>query len=113
MTTLNSKPKMLIAAALMSLSSLASAETVEMDVNGLVCAFCAQGIEKTLKAFPATDAVFVSLENRIVAVHLKEGADISDQALRKAITDAGYAVTAIRRSDKSLDEVRHRAKAHD
>lgn len=113
MNTLNSKLKTLVAVSLLSLSSLASAETVEMDVNGLVCAFCAQGIEKTLKAFPATEAVFVSLENRIVAVHLKEGAALSDEALRKAITEAGYAVTAIRRSDKSLDEVRHRAKAHD
>ena len=70
-----------------------------MDVNGLVCAFCAQGIEKTLKAFPATDGVFVSLEHRIVAVHLKDGQDIDDAALRKAITDAGYKLVAIRRTD--------------
>ena len=61
-----------------------------MDVNGLVCAFCAQGIEKTMKKFPATAGVFVSLEHRIVAVELKAGQDITDPALTKAITDAGY-----------------------
>lgn len=113
MTYIPLQLKLLIATALMGVSSLVCAQTVEMDVNGLVCAFCAQGIEKTLKAFPATDEVFVSLENRIVALHLKEGADIDDATLRKAITDSGYTVTAIRRSDESLDAVRKRVKAHD
>ena len=102
---------------LLGTSTLASARTIEMDVNGLVCAFCAQGIEKTLRHFPATQAVFVSLENRIVAVQLKDGADIDDASLRRAITEAGYAVVAINRSDESLDAIRSRvsakARAHD
>jgi len=99
---------------LLGASTLASARTIEMDVNGLVCAFCAQGIEKTLKHFPATQAVFVSLENRIVAVQLKDGSDIDDATLRKAITDAGYTIVAINRTDESLDAIRSRvsAKAH-
>lgn len=98
---------------LLGFSSLVSAKTIEMDVNGLVCAFCAQGIQKTLKAFPAAEAVYVSLENRIVAVQLKEGGDIDDATLRKAITDAGYTVVAIRRTDTSLDDLRKRVKGHD
>ena len=105
--------KLLLSAALMALSALASATTIEMDVNGLVCAFCAQGIEKSLKAFPATNAVFVSLEHRIVAVHLRDGSDIDDAALRKAITDAGYTVVAIRRTEESLDAIRQRVKGDD
>ncbi|MBU8974779.1 heavy-metal-associated domain-containing protein [Lysobacter sp. MMG2] len=105
--------KLLLAAVLLAAASLASATTVEMDVNGLVCAFCAQGIEKSLKTFPATEGVFVSLEHRIVAVHLKDGTDIDDAALRKAITDSGYTVVAIRRTDESLDAIRQRVKGHD
>jgi len=97
---------------LLGFSSLVSAKTIEMDVNGLVCAFCAQGIQKTLKAFSATEAVYVSLENRIVAVQLKEGSDIDDATLRKAITDSGYTVVAIRRTDTSLDAIRKRAAHH-
>jgi copper chaperone CopZ len=103
--------KVLLFALLLGVSSFASAKTIEMDVNGLVCAFCAQGIEKTLKGFPATAAVFVSLEHRIVAVQLKDGADIDDATLRKAITDAGYTITAIRRTDQPLDAIRQRVKA--
>ncbi len=102
--------KVLLFTLLLSVSSLASAKTIEMDVNGLVCAFCAQGIEKTLKGFPATQAVFVSLEHRIVAVQLKDGADIDDAALKKAIVDSGYTLVAIRRTDQSLDVIRQRVK---
>ena len=90
-------------------SALASARTIEMEVNGLVCAFCAQGISKSMKAFPASDGVFVSLEHRLVAVHLKDGQDIADAALRKAITDAGYKLVAVRRTDATLEEIKARA----
>jgi len=100
--------KTLLCAALFSAASVASAKTIEMDVNGLVCAFCAQGIEKTMKGFPATDGVLVSLEHRIVAVHLKDGQDIADASLRKAITDAGYKLVAVRRTEESLGEIKAR-----
>lgn len=100
--------KTLQCAALLAASSAASAKTIEMDVNGLVCAFCAQGIEKTMKGFSASDGVLVSLEHRIVAVHLKDGQDIADAALRKAITDAGYKLVAVRRTEESLQEIKAR-----
>ena len=105
--------KLLTAILLLIASPLAAAKTIEMDVNGLVCGFCAQGIEKTLKAMPATEGVFVSLTNRLVAVKLKDGADIDDAALRKALKDSGYSVVAIRRTERPLDELRRQAKRDD
>ena len=72
----------LLFAALLAAANAASAKSIEMDVNGLVCAFCAQGISKTMKAFPAADGVYVSLEHRLVAV---------------------------RRTDESLEQVKARA----
>ena|ERR1700709_866405 len=87
-----------------------SAATIEMDVNGLVCAFCAQGIEKKLHAFPATADVVVSLEKKLVAVSMKEGQDIPDDKLKDALTNAGYTVKAIRRENETLDDVRQRLK---
>jgi copper chaperone CopZ len=84
------------------------AATIEMHVNGLVCAFCAQGIEKKLRKFPATADVLVSLEQRLVAVALKDGQDIPDAELRKALTNAGYTVSTIQRSDTPIDAIRSR-----
>jgi mercuric ion binding protein len=100
--------KAMLFSALIGFASIASAKTIEMDVNGLVCAFCAQGIEKTMKGFPATAGVFVSLEHRIVAVQLKDGQDIADAQLAKAITDAGYKLVAIHRTDETLSAIRER-----
>lgn len=89
-------------------SAIAQAGTIEMTVNGLVCGFCAQGIEKTLRKNPATADVIVSLEKRLVAVSTKEGHDISDDELRKALTASGYAVKAIERTNTPIEEIRAR-----
>ncbi len=95
----------------LALPASARAMTIEMDVNGLVCAFCAQGITKTLRGFPATADVVVSLEKKLVAVSTKDGQDIPDDELKRALTNAGYEVKAIHRESETLDEVRARLKA--
>src|SRR5580698_652999 len=101
--------QIVFAVALVAITSISTAATIEMTVNGLVCAFCAQGIEKKLKKFPATAEVVVSLEHRLVAVALKDGQDIPDADLRKALTDAGYTVKDISRSETSIADIRARS----
>jgi len=95
-------------AILALLGTDARAGTIEMKVNGLVCGFCAQGIEKTLRKNPATADVLVSLEDRLVAVVTKEGQDISDDELKKALTASGYDVKAIERTATPLADIRAR-----
>lgn len=102
--------QVLLTVALFAVSATGTAATIEMTVNGLVCAFCAQGIEKRLKKFPATAEVVVNLEHRLVAVALKDGQDIADADLRKALTDAGYTVKSISRSETPIADVRERLK---
>jgi len=94
------------------IAGAASAGTIEMKVYGLVCGFCAQGIEKTLRKNPATADVVVSLENKLVAVATRDGADISDAELTQALTDSGYDVKGIVRTQRSLDTIRAELKAH-
>ncbi len=96
----------------MTLLSLAApaiyATTIEMNVKGLVCAFCAQGIEKKLRKLSATADVVVSLEDRLVAVGLRDGQDIPDADLRRALTDAGYTVATIQRTETPIAGIRSR-----
>jgi copper chaperone CopZ len=101
-----------LALIVLAATATSTAATIEMTVNGLVCAFCAQGIEKKLKKFPATVEVVVSLEHRLVAVALKDGTDISDEDLRKALTDSGYSVKEINRTTTPIADVRERVKQH-
>lgn len=92
--------------SLMLLAGPTLADTIEMKVYGLVCGFCAQGIEKTLRRNPATADVLVSLEHQTVAVATQPGKDIADQELIRALTDSGYDVKAITRTRRTLDDIR-------
>jgi copper chaperone CopZ len=87
-------------------AGVASAETIEMKVHGMVCGFCAQGIEKSLRKHPATSDVLVSLENKLVVVQTHDGREIPDAVLTKAIKDAGYDLKEISRSQRPIEEFR-------
>jgi copper chaperone CopZ len=95
------------------LVSSARAETIEMNVNGLVCGFCAQGIEKTLRRNPATADVVVSLEEHLVAVATRDGQHIPDDVLRDALTSSGYDIKTITRSDTPIEDIRARIASHE
>jgi copper chaperone CopZ len=82
----------------LSLSATACADTIKATVNGMVCGFCATGIEKTFKAQPEVKAVTVDLQKRLVTVATKDGQTIDDAKLRKLIGNAGYSVVSIDRS---------------
>lgn len=98
--------KLLMTGFLAVCSVTAAADTIEMKVYGLVCGFCAQGIEKTLRKNPATVDVVVSLEDKLVAISTRTGQDIPDAELTRALTDAGYDVKGIARTQRSMTDIR-------
>jgi len=85
----------LLMIALTGSQAFAAGKEITATVNGMVCAFCAQGITKKLSAEPAVDKVDVSLEKKTVKIELKDGKDIDDKALTKILTDSGYNVEKI------------------
>jgi copper chaperone CopZ len=102
-------------AFLFSFASLAHAaevpaRTIELTVDGLVCAFCAQGIDKKMRKLDATADVYVSLEQHLVAVALKPGQDIADEKLGEVLTEAGYTLRGAKRVYETLDAVRARVE---
>ena len=102
--------KRILLLSILLTSAIASADTIEMKVYGLVCGFCAQGIEKTLRKNPATEDVVVSLEHQLVAIATRQGQDIPDADLTKALTDSGYDVKGILRTQRSLVDIRAELK---
>jgi copper chaperone CopZ len=83
-----------------------SADTIEMKVYGMVCGFCAQGIEASLRKNPAVVDVLVSLENKLVVVETRASEDIDDDALTKAIADAGYDLKTVTRNQRGMADYR-------
>jgi len=71
------------------------AKTVLLTVNGLVCSFCGQGIEKKISTDPRVQAVTVDLKNKKVSIELKPNQTISDAELNNLLKDAGYSISHI------------------
>lgn len=101
---------LILAAGLLALAAQA-ATTTKLTVNGMVCAFCAQGIEKKLTAMPQTQAVYVNLGEKIVAVEAKEGQTIDVDKVRAEVKDAGYDVVKVETVEQSVEQLRAAAKA--
>jgi mercuric ion binding protein len=96
----------LLAPVLALTASIASAETIKAQVNGMVCAFCAQGIEKKLRALPQTKNVYVNLKHKIVAVELQDGQTVPLDTIRELVKDAGYEVTHIESVGQTVEEIK-------
>lgn len=88
---------MMTTALLIALSTAARAETIEAGVNGLVCSFCATGIEKTFKKEAAVDTVKVDLDAKLVTIHTKNGQTLDDETITSLINNAGFTITNIKR----------------
>lgn len=93
---------------LMSAGVAHATQTINAHVNGMVCAFCAQGIEKKARALPQTADVYVNLKKKIVAVEVKEGESLSTDTIVKLVKDAGYDVSAIEVVDETAANIKTR-----
>ncbi len=77
--------------------SSAFAKEINVDVNGLVCEFCAVTIEKNFKKKDEIKEVKVDLDLKKVFLNFKEGKDLSDKIIRDTIVNNGYNVVKINR----------------
>jgi copper chaperone CopZ len=79
----------------LSLCGVAAADSIQATVKGMVCGFCATGIEKTFKAQPEVKAVDVDLENKLVTIQTKQGQTLDNSKIKKLLGNAGYSVVGI------------------
>ena len=73
-------------------------EKISVQAKGMVCAFCAQGIEKKLKAIDGVSNIKVSLETKNIDFSVKEGSKLPDETIKKILTESGYEVVKIERN---------------
>jgi copper chaperone CopZ len=88
-----------------------AATTTKLTVNGMVCAFCAQGIEKKIVAMPQAQAVYINLGQKIVAVEARPGQTLDAEQLRATVKDAGYEVVKVETVEQSVEALRQAMKA--
>lgn len=78
-----------------ALTAAISAETIRTTVNGMVCAFCATGIEKTFRKQSEVESVKVDLKEKLVTIKTKPGKTLSDAKVKEIVTYSGYTMGKI------------------
>ena len=73
----------------------AFAREIQIDVQGMVCGFCTQGIAKKFSALKAVKNVDVNFESAKVRIALNKGFDLSDLEIQDLLQDAGFSAGQI------------------
>ena len=71
---------------------------ININVNGMVCDFCAQSIEKVFMKRIEVKGINVNLEHQKVVIYLKKETNIEDTTISTIFEDAGYTVETINRN---------------
>jgi mercuric ion binding protein len=96
----------ILATIVMASTAQAAVQTIKAEVNGMVCAFCAQGIDKKLRALPEIKVVYVNLKHKIVAVELKDDQTLSESTVKDVVKNAGYDVVSIQTVDQTVQQIK-------
>ena len=76
-------------------------DVIVVYVEGLVCDFCAVGLNKTFKKQKKTiDSIEVDLKKSLVKIFLKANKKLSDKKIKKLIEGNGFDVVSIERPSK-------------
>ena len=86
------KKTVLMSLLVLGFSTAAWAEQVTVAVNGMVCSFCANGLEKKFSKVDGVESVKVDLEAKEIHLVTKAGANLSDENITKLVKEAGYSV---------------------
>jgi copper chaperone CopZ len=86
---------LLVLVTALSLCGVAAADIIQITVNGMACALCVTGIEKSFRAQPEVVSVDVDLENNLVTIHTRQARTVDDSKIKTVLGNAGYSVVRI------------------
>ena len=90
------RPFTVVALSLVLLLSAAStADTIEVDVHGLTCAFCVDSLQRQLKKLPDIEQVDVSLKSKKVRI-ISSAEHVDIARIREVVIDSGFTPVNIR-----------------
>jgi len=80
-------------------SDVLAGASVRLKVNGMVCPFCAYGLEKRLGEIASVDAVLIRISDGLVQIRTKQDQELTDEVLEDAVKKSGFTLTEIERLD--------------
>jgi len=86
---------------------ISAGKTVVAHVEGMVCDFCARGLEKTFGKKDEVKNIIVSLEQGTVTIQMNPNQDLSDEEIVKIIKGNGINTTSVERGEDSESHDNH------
>ncbi len=80
-------------------SEVLAGASVRLKVNGMVCPFCAYGLEKRLGEIASVDAVLIRISDGLVQIRMKEDQELTDEVLADVVKKSGFSLIEIERLD--------------
>ncbi len=78
-------------------SEVLTGASVRLKVDGMVCPFCAYGLQKRLEEIASIDAVLIRISDGLVQIRTKEDQELTDEALTDAVRKSGFSLREIER----------------
>ncbi len=72
----------------------------QLGLDGLACPFCVYGIEKQLDKLDGIERMDTDIQHGRIALTMEEGASLNEQAVRDAVSRAGFTL-------RSFVEMKH------
>ena len=67
-------------------------QIVEVKIKGMVCSFCAQGLQKGIVKLEEVEKVEINLKKGYAKITVKKGETLPMDEVKEIIKDAGYLV---------------------
>jgi copper chaperone CopZ len=77
--------------------------TLEIQVEGMVCGHCAQGIKEMVKDEKFVEKLFISVEHGLVAIEIKKDHKIENKEIEAIFKKTGFEAKKIARKSESLE----------
>jgi len=87
--------KLFLALIIFPIVALGAETKRTVHVEGMTCPSCAASIEKQFKKIPQVEGVNINIRKGTAVVTVKDGQSLSDDHIREAVKEAGYAVKTI------------------
>jgi len=98
----------IVFAAILSMASLAQAETLKNTVKEHITAASAHTGAQALRELPQAADVYVSTQRRAYAVEVRDGQQVVDSEVTQRLAQAGQTVTRIQHTNDSFECSPHR-----
>ena len=67
-------------------------QIVQVKIKGMVCSFCAQGLQKGIGKLEEVEKVEINLKKGYAKITVKKGETLPMDEVKEIINDAGYLV---------------------